>query len=89
MSPTLTGLVDAVATDPAVVEAVRRARLTGTAQVRQRATGCANWLTQASHTGSLGQAWQTAQRLGRVGKSRAMRAGNTVSIYSRHTSPEP
>ena len=35
MSPTLTGLVDAVATDPAVVEAVRRARLTGTAQATE------------------------------------------------------
>lgn len=62
---------------------------TGRAQVWQRARGCANWLTQASHTGSLGQAWQTAQRLGRVGASRAMSVDNTVSIYSWHTHCEP
>ncbi len=35
MSPTLTGLLDAVAPDPAVVEVVRRARLTGTASATE------------------------------------------------------
>ena len=35
MSPTLTGLLDAVAPDPAVAEVVRRARLTGTASATE------------------------------------------------------
>jgi transcription-repair coupling factor (superfamily II helicase) len=35
MPPTLTGLVDAVAAEPAIAEAVRRARLTGTAQATE------------------------------------------------------
>jgi transcription-repair coupling factor (superfamily II helicase) len=35
MSPTLHGLLDAVAAEPAVAEAVRRARLTGTAQATE------------------------------------------------------
>ncbi len=61
----------------------------GSAQLRQRDCGCANWLMQASHTGCAGQAWQTRHWLGnrdmlanRV-TALGIKRDNMDSIYSR------
>jgi hypothetical protein len=57
------------------------------AQVRQRVRGWPNWRTQSSQTALLGQAWQTAQRLGSQDSHSLKAEKNMLPIYCGAAQP--